>query len=297
MRITEITVNLSAVIPTGSYQNYKPMYEIKAALESGEDPKVCMEAAREEIRKMFAQDWARLRSKDKIDYLNKARFYEEGNKRLPSVTTVLGWSELLYKLRNPDLFKFGGVEEDELAEYAARGTVVHRGVFQWFEDTKGGKAVPPEYQIVTSFSDLVVEQILLSESKLLVSDCNWLGFWAKHGERISFKFGERKIVNAEEGFAGRLDYYGLWDKEPAVFDIKTASKYDERKKLSYFKQMAAYASGLKGVKKPKWLVIIPLNPSNKSGFGEPLVAENSDNLLNSFRQDLKQFKADFRDLL
>lgn len=297
MKITEVTVNLSAVIPTGSYQNYKPMYEVKGQLEEGDSALMALQQGRDIVRRMFVQDWTRLREKDKTEYLNKCRFYEEKGKKYPSVTSIIGWSELLYRLRNPDKFQFGGVEEDELAEYAARGTIVHRGVQQWFTDTKGGTNIPPDYKVTNVFSDLVVEQTLLAESKLSVESCNWLGFWAKYGEKFKLTKSEKKVVSQKFGYAGRFDLYGTYENKPAIIDIKTSSSYPERKKLMYFKQLSAYANALFGVKRPEKLVIIPLNPSNKSGFGEPIIADNSENLFNSFRKDLSQFQADFKDLI
>lgn len=298
MKITKVTVNLSAVIPTGQYQNYKPMYQLEADMTEKDDPQTSLESLRETIRKMFAQDWNRLRNTDKMNYLSKVRWYEKDKKKFPSVTSILGWSDLLYRLRNPDKFEFGGVDEDELQEYAARGTIVHRGVQEWFKISGGGKKTEGLERlpgIIESLPDLTVERATLAESKLNAGDCNWPGFWAKYGEKMIIKFMERAVYG--QGYAGRLDMYGTWDGEPAIFDIKTTSNYTERVKLKYFKQMSAYARALTGVKKPKWLVIIPLNPSNKSGFGAPLVVENDDSLFNSFMSDLRQFNLDFRDLI
>lgn len=293
MKITKVKVNLSAVIPTGSYQNYKPMYELEAEL-GDTPPHQAMEELREMIRRMFTQDWTRLRNKDKTDFLSKVRFYEKDGKKLPSVTSILSWADLLYKLRNPEENKFGGVEEDELAEYAARGTLVHKSVERWFHDTKAGKETPKGYKMVTEFADQVVEHALLSDSKLKVEDCDWLGFWEKHGTDIELKQAEKVVYGKD--YAGRLDYYGLWKGEPAIFDVKTSSTYTEKVKLKYAKQMSAYAKGISGVKKPTKLVIMPLNPSNKCGFGAPIVFDYSENLFSSFAQDVKMFYRDFKDL-
>jgi len=288
MKISEVTVNLSAVIPTGSYQNFKPMYELKAQLEEGDNSQKCLEDLRETIRKLFAQDWTRLRDKDKMDFLTKVRWYEHEGKKLPSVTSVLGWAELNYKLRNPEKFQFGGVDEDELQEYGARGTIVHRQAQDWFEN-----GMKSDYVMKTEFPELLVEKQLLKESHLKVEDCNWLGFIEKHGKDFTFEKNELRVIG--EGYAGTLDFIGTYKGRLAIIDIKTTTNYTPRSELNYFKQMAAYAkaTGLE----IKDLVIIPLTPSNKCGFGAPKVEEMSDNLFNSFNDDLKAFERDFRDLI
>ena len=288
MNIKEITVNLSAVIPTGSYQNYKPMYELKAELTEADDAQLCLEQLRETIRKLFTQDWTRLRDKDKSNFLANVRWYEKDGKKLPSVTSVLGWAELNYKLRNPEKYQFGGVSEDDLQEYGARGTVVHRQAQDWFES--GMKA---DHVMKEEFPELVVERQLLKESNLKVEDCSFLGFIEKHGKDFTFQSCEQQVIG--EGYAGRLDFVGTYKGRLAIIDIKTTSTYTPRGELQYFKQLAAYAKATE--LDIKDLVIIPLNPSNKCGYGAPKVVEMSDNLFNSFNEDLKAFERDFKDLI
>jgi len=291
MQIKEVSVTLSAVVPTGAYANYRPSYTVTASIDEGEDYNKAITELKTEVNKQLRNDWVRLHDKDKVDYLSKVRWYEKNGKKYPSVTSVLGWSELLWKIRNPS--DFGGVSEDELQEYAARGTIIHKGIEQWFQDTKGLPV--PGYEFKFDHPELVVEKLLLQESKLEAKACNWLGFWEKYGADIKFNFMERAVFG--QGYAGRLDAYGTWKGEPAVFDFKTTSTYNARVELKYFKQMSAYAKALSGVKKPKWLVIIPLNPSNKCGFGAPKIEQFSDNLFNSFASDLRAFNNDFKDLI
>lgn len=288
MKITKATVNLSAVIPTGSYQNYKPMYQLEADIGDNEDSQLCLEELREKIRKLFAQDWVRLRDKDRSNFLQTVRWYEKDGKKYPSVTSVLSWADFNYKLRNPDKFQFGEISEDDLAEYGARGTVVHRQVQDWFEN-----GMQKDYVMKEEFPELLVEKQLLKESHLKAEDCSFLGFMEKHGKDFTFDKCELEVIG--EGYAGRLDLLGTYKGELAVLDVKTTTNYTARTELRYFKQMAAYAkaTGL-DIKK---LVIIPLTPSNKCGYGAPKVEDMSDNLFNSFNDDRKAFERDFNDLI
>lgn len=302
MRVTEINVNLSAVIPIGDYSNYRPQYSLTAKLTDKDNPKECLEQLREEVRTMINNDRARLQHQDRVNYLNKVRFYsKDGSPKLPSVTSIIGWTDFLYQLKNPN--PFGGVNDEELKEYGARGTIIHTAIEHWF---KTGKMVPQGKGInlksvfqggewKTSFSELKVEELLIRDSKLKVEDCNWLGFWEKYGKDIEVKFLERVVYG--KGYAGRLDAYGTWKGEPALFDWKTTSNYNAKVEMKYYKQLSAYAKGLNGVKRPKWLVIVPLNPSNKCGFGAPKITEYSDGLFNAFEQDVRQFNNDFKSLI
>lgn len=290
MKLKEISATISAVIPTGDFANYRPSYTMSADLCENDNAKNCIDVLREQITDLLRQDWTRLRDKDKMDFLKKVRFYEKAGKKNPSVTSILAWSEFLYKLRNADKFQFGGVTEDELEQYGARGTIVHKAVEHWFNT----KTEEKDGEWKTTFAETKIEELLVRDSKLSVDDCNWLGFWEKYGNKIEIQAME-KVVHGN-GYSGKLDMYGTWEKKPAVFDVKTTSTYTARVEMKYYKQLAAYANALKGKKKVEVLVIIPLNPSNKSGFGAPKVAKFTKELFNSFQKDLQQFEQDFAGL-
>lgn len=288
MKITNVEAQLSAVMPTGQFSNFKPTYTLSATLDEGDVPEVAIGVLRDKARKMLEQDWTRLHNKDKFDFFSTVRWYSDkkGNK-YPSVTSILAWADILYKLRNPNEYDYGGITEDELDEYAARGTLVHEAVETWF---KTG-----QYVVQTEANS--PDALKLQDSKLKAEDCNFLGFWEEHGKDFSIKFMEREVVDPVVGYGGRLDMYGTYKGVPAIIDIKTTSTYTAKVDLKYFKQLSAYARAVKGVKKPECLVIIPLNPSNKCGYGKPRVSTDIDAMFSEFKKDVNRFKSDFSSLM
>ena len=122
--------------------------------------------------------------------------------------------------------------------------------------------------------------------KLDWKDCNFRGFEKKHGKDFEFGPCEVQVTNLEAGYAGRLDNDAKYKGEPAILDFKTSSSYDKHKLAQYWKQLASYAHPLGR----KVLVIIPLNPKNKSGFGEPVVCKEVKKYYNLFLQDRQAFR-------
>lgn len=203
-----------------------------------------------------------------------ARIYSKGGTQYPSVTTILtGVSPINYP-------------ENKLRQYAARGSIVDAQAKYFL---KTGKWEIDPLKIPTIREDIAkMEQnlriIALGSLKLRWQDCNFLGFLEKFGK--DFKphgpVENDTLFNDEYIYAGHLDWNCLYKDEPAITDFKACKSFTSSKVIKFKKQMAAYAKCKKDIKA---LVIIPLNPSNKCGYGAPIVERDIDGYFNQFIED------------
>ena len=199
------------------------------------------------------------------------RTYDVNNKKYPSVTSII----------HPDGIDF---PEFLLKQYASRGSAVHAVVESYLLTGK-----MPVYEDVIDKKDL---HILRNGSRRLdVWDCKIQGFFIKHGKRLIPTMLEEKLINHEHGYAGRADIIGLFDNVLSMMDIKTSSNYDEKKLTDYWMQQAAYIHCLN--LKPKQMVILPINPKDERGYGDPIVCDEVDKYFSLFLEKLKYFNDNY----
>lgn len=171
--------------------------------------------------------------------------------------------------------------------YALRGTLVHKSISTYLKE---GKWIEPteheEYARLHLYIKKTGKEIL-SPLK-----CNFLGFLNKWGHLIQIEDSEQFVYDLQLGFCGTYDSKGLYvteqDKIRIIIDYKTSSSYPQERKDEYGMQMAAY--NLAGKLNAERAMIIPLNPKNKCGFGDPIILEDIGKYENMFLQKLKEFK-------
>jgi len=283
-RVIEITASVSAVIPTGNYENYKPMYSVKEIVnvngnKNGNANKM-ISGRTDELRTLLKskldEDYERLKIERIKQQRKDIRFYPRGDKQYPSVTSIISAVEPI------------DYDPDKLKQYASRGSIVDAQVNHFFQT---GKWETDILQIPgTKLDYLIVTQGSL---KLKWEACNFPSFWEKYGKDFKPLEGkefnpQQTVYNDEYLFAGTIDLPCKYKGIPTVADVKTASVYDNAKLNKYWRQTAAYAKSLK--RKIGQLMIIPLNPSNKTGFGAPIIETNIDKYFNLFLQDRAAFK-------
>lgn len=266
-------VSLSAKIPVADYESYSPYYSIKETWNSPIDMEERTTFLQTFLRGQLDSDYKKVlierieKSKDTI------RFYEVGNTKYPSVTSII----------SPD-----GIDYDPmlLTQYAARGTIVHKQIEvylktkQWMEP-EDIPEVQAEVEIVTKGS-----------LQLEWNDCKFLAFEKKFGERFTFDSIEGELFNHLYRYAGRYDCIGTLDQKKAVIDFKTASNYERGNVEKYMMQLSAYAKAYeeKMGEKIETLVIIPLNPKNKAGYGGPIVTDKIDKYFHKFLEKRRMFE-------
>lgn len=208
---------------------------------------------------------------EKKEFTGRTYKSPKTGKSYPSVTSILHPEGIDYP-------------EDDLKQYASRGTIVHKLIElyykadckQWFDPHN----VPELKEHV--------QNVEKGSLKLKWSDCDYIGFKKEYGKDIKMELFEQLVVNDQYEFGGRFDVYGLYKGEPAILDFKTASTYSHDKLEEYFQQLSAYARTLPSGN-VKYLVIIPLSPKD-GGYLPPYVSSNIDKHFKDFLVKREEFR-------
>lgn len=271
----DITISVTGKIPRRNFENFSPFFSIK---EIYKEPITDEQRIRRQeiLYKQGEKYFNTIRDAIKIEELQETfknlRFTlnPATGKKYPHVTDILYWDAEFY------------ISPEELTQYGARGSAVHAMIDHW---------------ILTKEWTLKVinkrDSILLAAGSLALSNTldniNFLGFMEKHGKDCEFGDGEFRAFNEEHFYCGQPDRLGKYQGVPAVFDWKCREAKDDD-----FKQMAAYLKlddpRLKDITR---MVIVPLNPANKSGFGKPVVSDEPEKYFNLFLRDRADFKDKF----
>lgn len=179
------------------------------------------------------------------------------------------------------------VTMEELAQYGAVGSIIHGMV----ELELLGITNPTE--LYTRFPK--EWEILQGNLKLNPANANPRGFMQAHTEILFHGDKDRievEMFSDELCLSGTSDYFTEYKGEPCTLDWKTSRSYSKEKKHHYFKQLALYSimKEAHGHPKDKYLVIAPLNPNNKCGYGKAIVTDEVDYYRERALEDLKKFR-------
>lgn len=266
MKIKEVNIGLSGVIPVASYQNLRPSYSMTVELQDGDDPEKVFTLARNKLRNMFESEANRAKADLIEKQYSNIRFYDKGDKRYPSVTSITGfdidWS----------------VTADELMQYASRGTIVHKIIEIYLKERKW---VDP--RDVKELED-DIKIVLGGSRKLTWKNCSYQIAVEKLCEDLNIINIEQTVYNDQHLYAGRLDLYGEYKGIPSVIDFKTGATTDMR-------QLAAYAACLPNIKQ---LIIVPVGKTdNKSGYKKPIISTMIETEFKSFLAQRLKFRKRF----
>jgi len=210
-----------------------------------------------------------------------ARVIEKESIKYPSVTSILS---AIYPIAFP---------EYKLRQYAARGSIVDAQckyflrTGHWENDLY--KIPRTEEEMLRMCSDIQI--VTQGNLRLKWQNCNFLGFLDKYGKDFKpwkGEFREEVCFNEQCRYHGHIDWPCLYQGEPAIADFKACAHYPAHKVRKFKKQMSAYAK-CKGYEEVKQVVIIPLNPTNKCGFGKPIVERDVDTYFKYFIKDRQIF--------
>ena len=259
----EITASFSGKISTGEYETSAPFFSVKEVLEdcdyTDEQIKDRQETLQEICLSQFNKQ-AGILYQQKIEKAYKnIRFYDAGNNlRYPSVTSIIGMDDNFF------------VSADELAQYGARGTVIHKQIELFLKDGiwRDYKDIPEvAFQVMT---------VLKGTLGLQLDDVNFVNFYKDYPFKVLEQ--EKVVINHEHKYAGRLDILciieksnaGKWDKiegiqfdVPTILDVKTSTTLDH---LKGFTQQGAYARTDETVKQ---IGLIHLTKENVCGYAKP----------------------------
>lgn len=287
-RTIEITASFSGKIPTGSFENENPFFALKEIIEPSETEVLTMtdeeiKSRQRELHQLCYDQFKRqaeISTNERIAKTYKnIRWYDgKDGMKYPSVTSIL------------DMDVDFKIPQDELKQYGARGTIIHKQseIFLRTGEWKEAKDIP---EIAADFLTLKRGSLGLE-----VEDVDFRAFFKDYPFKVLEL--EKHVVNHEHKYGGRLDILGViestnkgkWDKiegvkfdVPTVLDIKTATSMDKTKGLT---QLSAYAK-VDGIEQ---ICLIPLTKENQCGFAKPVITTNIERYFNLFLKARKDFE-------
>ena len=263
MKVKEITVSLSGVIPVAAYENLRPGFSITAEPINGESPDTIVTALQEYLHRLMMEESNRSKAEAIEKIYSMIRFYERKNIKYPSVTSIIGHDKNWF-----------GITEDELQQYASEGKILETLCQYYLEDD-----VWYDPNTIQSLHDDIVT-VCRGSLNLRWDTCSYEAFMKQFGEKIKVEAFQKTVYNDEHNYAGTMDILGEFDGKRSVMDFKRQS-YDWR-------QLAAYAACLDGIEQ---LVVLPIGPTNnKCGYRKPIIC---DTIQKEFKEFLKA-RAKFR---
>ena len=265
-KVKEISLGIQGVIPVAAYENLRPNYNITIELDETDDMDAVIHKHRAYLKSLFELDANRA----KADLIEKqyavVKFYEKDGKKYPSVTSVLSWD------------RDWRITEDELRQYASRGTVIHKIIEIYLREKKW---VDPE-----ECPELAEEVSIVLGGSLGLSwkDCSYRAFFEKFADDIEVEKLEGEVINDELMYGGRYDILGKFKGKRSIMDWKTGTSSD-------FRQLAAYAACEKDIEQ---LVILPVGPTdNKQGYMNPKVCTTVHAEFKAFAKARAKFRLRF----
>lgn len=285
-RNIEITASFTGKISTGQYEVSQPFFAVKEVLEDVDSDlfsDVVIKARQAQLQDMCVSQFnkaAEILYQQKVEKAYKnIRFYDgKDGLRYPSTTSIINMDS--------DFF----VSQEDLYQYACRGTVIHR-LIEIYLTT--GKVMSPKDVPEIAFETMTV---LTGSLGLSLEDINFVGFFADYPIKVIEL--EKTIINDENRFGGRLDILcqvdsknpGKWGKvegiefdKDLIIDIKTSGTLDRTKG---FIQQASYCKTL-GVTQA---VLAHMNKDTVQGFSKPVFTNKIDSYFSMFMAMRKKFQ-------
>lgn len=290
-RQIEISASFTGKISTGTYENSSPFYAVKEIIEIDElyDEPPFFTDKDIDIRQKQLHDicYQQFKSFADVAYSEKIaktyqniRFYDGLNGiKYPSVTSIINLDENFF------------TPPDELAQMAARGTIIHKQVeiFLMTGEWKSPKDIP---EIAPDYLTVIKGSLSLD-----IEDVDFRAFYAEYPFKTLNQ--EQIVLNHEHRFGGRYDIKciidsnnkGKWEKiegilfdTPLLIDVKTSTVLDKTKG---FTQGSAYAMCDPEIKQ---IVLCHLNKEVQRGFSIPALTTNLDRYQAIFKNKRNQFK-------
>jgi len=265
VKIKEITVSLSGVIPVAAYENLRPGFSITVEPIDGESPEKIIGELQQYLHTVFENE----SNRGKADLIDKQyaniRFREKNGKKYPSVTSILGWD------------KDWHITDDELRQYASRGTIMDALISAFLSS---GDWIDP-----TQIPSLREEVSVLMSGSLMLTweQCSHRAFMTKYRDKIQVDEFHGTVFNDEALYSGEWDILGKYDGVRSIMDIKHG-QWDMR-------QLAAYAICELDIEQ---LVILPIGPTdNKCGYKKPIVCDTIQKEFEEFLKARAKFKQRF----
>lgn len=287
----EISASFTGKISTGNFENESPFYSVKEVIEFEDseerfkDEDGMIKSRQKELHDICYGQFKRHADAAYAERIAKTyqdiRFYDgKDGLKYPSVTSIIGMDEQFF------------VSPDDLAQYAARGTILHKQI-EIFLLTGEWKSPKDISEVSPCYLTVIKGSLGLD-----LEDVDFRGLYKEY----PFKFTslESVVLNDEYRYGGRVDIQcviessnpGKWAKiegikfdVPTILDIKTGTTLDKMKGLT---QQAAYAKAVEGIQQ---IGLLHLNKENKCGYSAPVITTNLERYWALFAKKRQDFKA------
>lgn len=286
-RTIEIAASFTGKISTGSYENESPFFSAKeiVELESGEFTDDMIKMRQQDLQAICYGQFKRHADQAYAERIAKTyqniRFYDgKDGLKYPSVTSILGMDEQFF------------ISPDELSQYAARGTVIHKQI-EIFLKTGEWKLPKDIAEVAPCYLNVIKGSLGLD-----MEDVDFRSFYKDYPFKVLDL--EFHAINHEFRYGGRVDIKcviestnkGKWEKIegvkfdiPTILDVKSSTTLDKMKGLT---QQAAYAKATDYVQQ---IGLIHLTKENKCGYAAPQITTNLERYWALFAKKREDFKA------
>lgn len=286
-RTIEIAASFTGKISTGSYENESPFFSAKEIVEfdvSDEDTDSWIRLRQQDLHKICYSQFKRHAEQAYAERIAKEyqniRFYDgKDGLKYPSVTSIIGMDEQFF------------ISPDELAQYGARGTVIHKQI-EIFLMTGEWKKPMDIAEVAPCYLTVVKGSLGLD-----MEDVDFRAFYAEYPFKVISL--ESTVLNHEHRYGGRVDIQciidskspGKWAKiegvkfdVPTILDVKSSTTLDKMKGLT---QQAAYAKAVEGIQQ---VGLIHLTKDNKCGYATPQITTNLERYWALFAKKREDFR-------
>ena len=268
----EVSASFGGKIPTGSYENMNPNFFAKEVFEfEGTETEIqdLIKRRQDELHLLCFSNFEAVAIQARIQKIQNDRkdfrWYEKDGEKLISVTSVLNYDVDFY------------VDENELKQYAAQGTILDARVKHYIRTG--------EWVTADKLEGITSEMFIIKTGSLgLTLEAGDFPAFLVKNKLEEMKVGE-PIFNLEYKYAGTPDIVCKFGGLLTVADVKR--NVTTENKVKYLMQTAGYAKGLKGIQQ---LMLIPLNDKTEQGFSKPIITQEVDRYFDLFLAKRAEFK-------
>jgi hypothetical protein len=269
LKLVEIAASFSGKIETGRFSNENPFFSLKETWVGDVDVVSRQKLLSERCYSLFCECEQRSLVDRIVQQRKDIRFYDAGNgKKYPSITSIIGWDK--------DFF----ISSEDLAQYAARGTIVHKQIEIYL--------ATGEWKDVQSIPELHKEHVVVKRGSLALNlDGYHIDQFVKKYELVT-EDTETAVYNHDHAYAGRRDWKGVFLGKKTILDWKTSESIDKKYALA---QLAAHilCPGNEDVEQG---VAVPVSNKTEQGYSKPVIVTREE--LKPYFDLFLKARADFR---
>lgn len=272
-RKLRIEASFSGVLPVGNFANMRPGFlasmEYEADFATDTEVSTAIEVAQQELQGICYKNFEAEAMKAKIikiqEDLKNFRFYDIGDEKYPSVTSVAGYDKEFY------------CAEADLPLYAAQGNIIDAEIRNYVK-TGVWKS---SSEILECTADRFIIKTRKTENgkHLSLDGWNFIGFLEKYPIKNLVSI-DKPVFNRKYKYAGTPDLIGEYEGLKTLVSIKRSKSETDN-----LIQESAYAK-CEGMEDVKQMMVVEMKSEmdggNKQGFSKPIVSKDIDKYFELF---------------